>query len=107
MQDAAQGMQTLIQDLLAYSRTNTTEIKFEKTNFNQIIDEVKDDLKEELNEKNAILEVFELPMINIIPFQFRQVMHNLIGNAIKFSKPLQPPHIIIKSEIALGMTFNN
>lgn len=107
VQDSAQRMQALIQDLLAYSKTNTAESKFENTDLQQIIDEVKDDLKEELNDKQATLEVSELHKVNIIPFQFRQIMQNLIDNALKFSNPAQPPHIIIKSEIAIGTAFNN
>jgi len=107
VQDSALRMQTLIQDLLAYSNTNTAERKFEKTDLQQIVDEVKDDLKEELNDKHAIVEAIGLHNVNIIPFQFRQIMHNLIGNALKFFNPAQPPHIIIKSEIADGKAFNN
>ena len=47
----------LIQDLLAYSRTNTQERKFELTDLRKIIEEVKDDLKEELEQKHATVEV--------------------------------------------------
>lgn len=107
VQDSAQRMQTLIQDLLAYSNTNTAERKFENTDLHQIIDEVKDDLKEELSDKHATLEATELHKVNIIPFQFRQIMHNLISNALKFYNPAHTPHIIIKSEIANGKAFNN
>jgi light-regulated signal transduction histidine kinase (bacteriophytochrome) len=107
VQDSAQRMQALIQDLIAYSNTNITERKFENTDLNQIIDEVKYDLKEELIDKQATLEASELPIVNIIPFQFRQIMQNLIGNALKFFNPGQPPHIIIKSEIGNGIAFNN
>lgn len=107
VQYSAQRMQALVQDLLAYSNTNATESKFENTDLHQLIDEVKDDLKEELKDKHATLEATELNKVSIIPFQFRQIMHNLIGNALKFSNPTQPPHIIIKSEIAYGMAFNN
>ncbi len=107
MQDAAKRMQTLIQDLLAYSRTNTTERKFEITDLNEIIAEVKEDLKEELQEKHAIIEANQLCDANIIPFQFRQLLHNLIGNSLKFSNPNHPPLIQIKSEIANGMKLKN
>ena len=99
MQSAAKRMQTLINDLLAYSRTNISERKFEKTDLNKIIEQVKDDLKEELKLKQATVEACHLNVINIIPFQFRQLMQNLISNALKFSKPDTPPNIIIKSEI--------
>lgn len=105
VQYSANSMQGLIQELLDYSRTNTLERKFEYIDLNQIIDEVKDDLKEELNAKYAILEATELNKVKILPFQFRQLMHNLIENALKYSNPTQPPHIIIKSKIANGIAF--
>lgn len=57
MHKAAKRMQTLIQDLLAYSRTNSAEYKLENTDLNEIIAEIKDELKEELKEKNATIEV--------------------------------------------------
>jgi light-regulated signal transduction histidine kinase (bacteriophytochrome) len=100
-------MQTLIQDLLAYSRTNTEERQFENTDLNNIVAEVSEALKEELNDKHATIEVIGLCEAYIIPFQFRQLMHNLIGNAIKFSTANRPPHIKIESKIAKGITFNN
>ncbi len=105
VQDSAMRMQLLIQDLLTYSNTNTGE--FESTDLNQIIAEVKNDLKEELSDKRAIIETIALDKVNIIPFQFRQIMHNLIGNALKFFNPAQPPHIIIRSEIGNGIVFDN
>lgn len=107
MQDAALRMQTLIADLLAYSRTKTAERKFENTDLNKIIDEVKTDLKEELNAKHATIEVGVMCDANVIPFQFRQLMHNLIGNSLKFSKSDTPPHIIIKNEIIKHSQANN
>lgn len=107
VKDSAKRMQALIQDLLDYSGTNTAERKFENTDLNQIIDEVRDELKEELNAKHATLDAKALHTLNIIPFQFRQIMQNLIGNALKFFNPAQPPHIIIKSEVAEGIAFKN
>jgi len=107
VQDSAQRMQALIQDLLAYSNTNTEERKFENTDLRKIIEEVKVDLREELNDKHAILEASDLHEAYIIPFQFRQIMQNLISNALKFFNPEQPPHIIIKSEIAISTEFTN
>ncbi len=107
MFDAAKRMQTLIEDLLAYSRTNREERKLEYTDLNKILTQVKEELKEELQQKHATIEANEMCDANIIPFQFRQLMHNIIGNALKFSKPDIPPHIKIKSEVAKGLKFNN
>lgn len=51
MQNAARRMQTLIEDLLSYSRTNSSERKFVYTDLNKIFNEVKEDLKEEFHNK--------------------------------------------------------
>lgn len=106
MQKAAQRMQTLINDLLSYSRTNIQERKFEKTNLSKIIDEVKEDLKEELEQKNGVIESNEVDDVSIIPFQFRQLLYNLISNSLKFSKPNVPAVIKIKSEIGKASKFH-
>ena len=95
--NAANRMQTLIADLLAYSRTKTAERKFEITDLNTIVEDVTTEFKETIDEKHATIEVGEMCEANIIPFQFRQLMHNIIGNALKFSNPDIPPLIKIKS----------
>ena len=99
MQEAANRMQTLIRDLLSYSHTNTTEKIFEKTDLKQLLAEIKEELKETLAEKKVTLEIIKTCEATIIPFQFRQLMHNLIGNSLKFSKPGTPPHITINAEL--------
>lgn len=67
-----------------------------------IIEEVKAELKDTIQEKQAIIEASELGTANIIAFQFRQLMYNLISNALKFSNVNIPSRIIIKSSIVLG-----
>ncbi len=106
MELAAKRMQKLIRDLLTYSRTNSADQEFENTDLNIIVEQVKTELKETIEEKHATIEVGEMCHTNIIPFQFLQLMHNLIGNALKFSKPDIPPHIIIKSEIVKETSLN-
>jgi two-component system CheB/CheR fusion protein len=96
MKNAAERMQTLIQDLLAFSRINAAERKFEKIDLNVIIEEVKEEFKEIIAEKQAVIEVKEICIVNIIPFQFRQLMQNLFSNSLKFCNPNIPPHIIIE-----------
>src|SRR5450432_2518671 len=107
IQLAAGRMQQLIEDLLAFSRISTTEHKFEKTDLNIIIEEVKADLKDTILEKKAVIEVAELCSADIIFFQFRQLMSNLISNALKFSHPGIPPHILITSRIVKGNKLNH
>ncbi len=99
---AVDRMQQLIDDLLAFSKTNTTERIFVRTNLKNIINEVKEELKETIEEKNVVIEIGQMCHAAIIVFQFRQLMYNLISNAIKFSVPGVAPHIIINSFIIKG-----
>ncbi|MES2395586.1 MAG: response regulator [Bacteroidota bacterium] len=102
MQETAKGMQALIEDLLTYSRTKTTECDFEKTDLQLILNETKSNFEEVILEKKAIIEVINLSEVNIIPLQFRQLVQNLIGNSLKFSKPDLSPHITIECKIEKG-----
>ena len=107
MQDSAQRMQGLIEDLLSYSRTSTTERIFEHTNLGKIIAEVKDDLKEELQQKQAVVEIGELCAVDIIPFQFRQLLYNLFSNSIKFADPKRILHLKINTEFIYASELKN
>ena len=107
MQLAAGRMQLLIDDLLAFSRINTTDHKFEKVDLSLIVEEIKTELKDTIQEKHAIIEASELCFANIISFQFRQLMYNLISNALKFSQPDLASHILIKSKIVKGNKLSN
>ena len=102
MQQAGVRMRTLIEDLLAYSRVNATERKFEKINLTTIIEEAKMDLSDPIDEKRAVIEIGEMCEMTVIPFQFRQLIFNLVGNALKFASPARDPHITITSRIEGG-----
>jgi signal transduction histidine kinase len=99
MQKAAARMDALIEDLLAYSRTNNTDRTFEITHLNKILDLVKADLREELTQKKAVIETSGMCDVSIIPFQFRQIFYNLISNSLKFSRSDAPPVISINCKI--------
>ncbi|MCM4152915.1 two-component sensor histidine kinase [Arenibacter sp. N53] len=99
MSDASNRMQSLIRDLLGYSRTTTSEGKYVITNINTVIELVKKDFTETIAEKNATIKVVGVCDVQVIPFQFHQLIQNIIGNALKFSKPDLSPIIMVKSEI--------
>ncbi len=106
IQNSAFKMQTLIQDLLTYSRTNVADRKFEITDLKTIADDVNEDLKEELLKKQGTIEIGKMDTIKVIPFQMRQLIYNLASNSLKFASVNRPPHILIKSEILPTKDFN-
>ncbi|WP_333819131.1 sensor histidine kinase [Ohtaekwangia sp.] len=95
----ASHMQTLIDDLLTYSRTSTQEVSFTPTDLNKILADVMKDLEETIQEKHAVIESDKLPVLNIVVFQFEQLFTNLLSNALKFTRKDIPPHITIRAEI--------
>ncbi len=99
MQRGAQRMQKLIRDILAYSRTTTSDKKLEETDLNEVIAQSKIELEMQITEKKAVVESAPLPRLKVIPFQIQQLFNNLLGNALKFSKPDVPPHVVISSEL--------
>ncbi len=98
MQNSAERMQELIRDLLAFSHISVADRKFENIPLSSIINEVKSELKDAIAEKRAVIETPETCIVKIIPFQFRQLIQNLIGNALKYSNPEVPPRITITSK---------
>lgn len=99
MNNAAKRMQNLISDLLSYSRTQTGVRNWRTINLNQVVNEVAEDFAEIIDGNHSIIEAGELGSVHVIPFQFRQMIYNLIGNSLKFTKPGTPSKIIIRNEI--------
>jgi len=106
MQETANRMQRLIEDLLTYSRTKSDERVFESTDLNLLLNEIKVDLEDIISAKKAVIEASNLCQVSVIPFQFRQLLFNLMMNSLKFSKPNIPPHIVIENEVISGNQIN-
>ncbi|MEZ7515771.1 GAF domain-containing sensor histidine kinase [Flavobacterium frigidarium] len=102
---SADRMSMLIKDLLAYSRTTTTEKTFEKILLSKLIQDIKYDLQEEIVEKNAIITLENDLEIKTITFQFRQLLHNILSNSLKFSSTSAAPRIIFQCVLDNGNTF--
>lgn len=90
-------MMRLIDDLLNFSNLSLSEL-FEPTDLNKTLQDVLSDLELSIQEKNALVQVDELPIIHAVAGQMRQVFQNLISNALKFSKPALQPQIHIWAE---------
>lgn len=104
---SAKKMQNLIQDLLTYSRANSAERVFTKVKIDEIAEEVVSDFSDRIEEKNAFVEYSNLGEATVIQFQFRQLLHNLVENALKFSKPGISPHVKISMEKVDGKLLPN
>ena len=105
MQASAKRMQSLIEDLLAYSRTHTSELNFQKVHLKTLVEEVMLDLNEEIEQKQASIQAGNLCEVQVIPFQIQQLFYNLISNSLKFSNPEKPLKITIESESVKGDTL--
>lgn len=84
MQNASSRMQTLIVDLLAFSRLSNEVNAFQPTDLNKIVQGTIDDLKLFINESGAKIIVDDLPIIEANPTQMQQLFQNLIQNGLKF-----------------------
>ncbi len=98
IESSAKRMRVLIDDLLLFSRTNTTKKEFLKMNLNELLDNAESELAEVIEEKKAVIKSNKLPKLSVIPYQIEQLFINLIGNSLKYSRPGVEPEISITSE---------
>lgn len=99
MQDAARRMSQLISDLLVYSRITTQARPFKPVDLETVVENVVMDLEMQIQDVDGTVDVGQLPTIDADSTQIRQVLQNLIGNALKFHRPDVPPVVKIRSEI--------
>ncbi len=99
MQNAAARMQTLINDLLTFSRVISRTEPFALVDLAQITREVLGDLEVRIEKSGAEIVVGELPKIEADALQLRQLLQNLIGNALKFQTPNAKPKVEISGRI--------
>jgi PAS domain S-box-containing protein len=97
MTSAAARMQTLIRDLMEFSRVDTKGQPFVTVDLGSIASEVSADLEARAEQTGGRIEIEALPAIDADPMQMRQLLQNLIGNALKYYRPGIPPVVRIYS----------
>ena len=97
--EAAVSMDTLISDLLTYSRLSRAEIRIQPIDLSRLITEALSQLDAELQERQAQVTVEEpLPQVMAHRTTLVQVVTNLLANAIKFVKPDVQPQVRVWAE---------
>jgi len=102
MQKAASRMQNLINELLTFSRVTTKAKPFEPVDLAKVAHDVVSDLEGRIEQVNGHVEVGTLPVIDAEPLQMRQLLQNLIGNALKFHRPDALPVVKVEAHIVSG-----
>ena len=112
MLKSVKRMQNLIEDLFAYTKVNLNERVFKNAELKTLVEEIKQDFKDDLNKQHATIEIGDMCVARVIPFQIQQLFQNLVANSIKFAKPGFDPIIKISSSLEnatedLGLKFKS
>ena len=99
MLNATKRMKSLIEDLLKLARVTSQAQPFQPLNLSQVARDVLSDLEVRIAATNALVDLDPLPTIEADAVQMRQLLQNLIGNALKFHHPGKPPAIHVYAEL--------
>jgi light-regulated signal transduction histidine kinase (bacteriophytochrome) len=102
--DGAERMRTMINALLMYARVETQGREFAPIDCEAILEQVCFDLHSRIEETQAVITHDPLPTVMADVVQLRQLLQNLISNALKFQPPAstrdgEPPHIHIRADL--------
>jgi light-regulated signal transduction histidine kinase (bacteriophytochrome) len=97
VQNAAKRMQTLINDLLTFCRVTTKAQPFVPVDIAAATRDVVSDLEVRIEQVRGRVELGELPTVEADPLQVRQLMQNLISNALKYYRPEEAPVVKVYS----------
>lgn len=96
--NAAERMQNLITDILAFSQLSAEKISFMNCDLNDLLTEVLAEMDEDLKKKNAAIQVDKLPSLPVSPSLIRPLFYNLISNSLKYSRRDVQPQITIRTK---------
>jgi signal transduction histidine kinase len=95
--DGATRMQMLIKDILAYSRVGSKELQRVPVDANATMQLVASDLGEQIKDQRAEVSWDALPTVRADASQLRQVLQNLVENAIKYRHPKRRPKVQVSA----------
>ncbi len=102
LQRSANRMQRIIDDLVIFSQLTLNNFGFEEARVNDLLNEVIVQLQPQIATTGAVIEYGDLGNVFMVRNQFKQLLQNLIGNALKFSRDKGTVIISISAEIQKG-----
>jgi signal transduction histidine kinase/tetratricopeptide (TPR) repeat protein len=102
MRNAARRMQGLIDALLQLSRVTTQVEPFAEVDLGQVARDVLSDLEVRLEQTGGRVEVGDLPGVEADPVQMRQLLQNLIANALKYRRKGVAPVVKVSGRLVPG-----
>ena len=97
IRDNAVRVQTMIRDILGFSRVGREEVKLELVDCQKVFEGIMPDFADIIAEKQAQVTAAGLPVIKTSPTLMRVLMQNLIGNALKFQDGSRTPEITVSA----------
>lgn len=100
--DAIRRMTQLIEDLLTYSKATSRLENLSEVDLNDVVKEVTAEVKDGSSAEDIVFHVPDLPVIHAIPFQCKQLMDNLLNNAVKYRRAGQPCVVTFDYQLTRG-----
>lgn len=101
IQHTVNRMRTLIDDLLNYSNTAQGAMQTQRVPLTEVVQEVLDNMEAVVIEKNATVEVAELPVVSGDQRQLKQMFQNLLSNALKYHHPNEAPKVQVTARMLI------
>ncbi len=99
MNGAATRMRRLIDDLLSFSRISSKAQAFVRVDLARVAREVLEDFQQDSTRAGATLTLGELPELEADPTQMRQLLQNLVSNALKFRRDDVAPVVSLRATV--------
>jgi signal transduction histidine kinase len=96
--NSAKELNTLIEDILNYSKVTKTETKYEEIDLNRILDDVSDSLRKQETYQHVKVEFEHLPVLKAESSQMTQLFQNLVENGLKYNQS-EFPEVNVKYHI--------
>lgn len=97
---SSRRMENLIKDVLQFSKLTHNSQEFVPVGLNDVVSEILTDFELVIEQKNALVSIGELPVVEAIPLQMSQLFGNLVSNALKYTRPGIRPEIDITAQTA-------